>query len=208
MFGTLYTRLTMACYFAFVLPVESSISRLAKLALPLLFVLFSVTASAQAVGIKVGQLAPDFTVVNLKGEPVSLSDFRGTPLVLNFWATWCPPCREEMPLFQRAYDELQDAETPLGAFLVNLSEQPSDVQAFLESSAITLPVGLDATKEMTGLPDTVVPTASVFQVYRAVGLPTTYFIDAEGIVRNKKMGQVAERELSALLISIGVAWSP
>ena len=182
--------------------------RIASLGILILTALALQLASAQPFGIEVGQRAPDFTLVDLAGEPISLSDFRGTPLVLNFWATWCPPCREEMPLFQRAFDTLQTSDTPLQIFLVDLSEERDKVEVFLEENGITLPVGLDADTVRDDLPDTVIPTVSVFQVYRAVGLPTTYFIDAEGVVRGKKIGQVFEAELSGLLGTIGVSWSP
>ena len=87
------------------------------------------------------------------GEPVSLSSFLGTPVVLNFWATWCPPCVEELPLFDRLEREvnskINEAEGAPGVkvLLVNNNEDPEEAANFLDELGVSLPSGFDATRE-------------------------------------------------------------
>jgi cytochrome c biogenesis protein CcmG, thiol:disulfide interchange protein DsbE len=166
------------------------------------------TASAQ----HVGDEAPDFSLVDKEGMLVHLSGFRGTPVVLNFWATWCLPCREELPLFQRIGDEVnQDSDVPEVVFLlVNKNETPEAARRFLAELDITLTGAFDATRDecaqLSGVDlDT---SADVLRRYRVRGLPTTLFIDAEGIIRGIKVGELLPFEAPQLLASIGVTWQP
>jgi len=114
------------------------------------------------------QPAPDFTVYDKDGNPVTLSDFRGKPVVLNFWASWCPPCKAEMPDFQAAWEAYGDR---VHFLMVNMTdgaqETRSSADAFLASVGYTFPVYYD--EDMSA--------ASVYAVY---SIPTTYFIGAAG----------------------------
>lgn len=113
-------------------------------------------------------MAPDFTVYDAGGEPVCLSDFRGTPVVINFWASWCGPCQSEMPAFDAAAAEY---EGQVRFLMVNLTdgsqETQATAQAFLDEQGYAFPVYFDLDLE----------AASAYGVY---GIPVTYFVDAEG----------------------------
>ncbi|HEY65307.1 MAG TPA: TlpA family protein disulfide reductase [Caldilineae bacterium] len=124
-------------------------------------------------GARVDFLAPDFTLNNLDGDPVSLSDYQGQVVILNFWATWCPPCREEMPTLEEVYrDRVRDGLVVLG---VNQMEPADRVREFLESLNLTFPVVLDTRGE-------------VARLYRVRAYPTTYFIDRGGVIRDMVIG--------------------
>ena len=173
-----------------------------------LFTLLFSLAFAAAQG--VGSQAPDFLLVDQDGEPVHLSDFAGTPILLNFWATWCPPCREELPLFQRVAEEVGEGE--LQVLLVNNDEGRDRAIQFLEANDIELETALDATSEQRerlmneGLtPDS---TLEVMRRYRARGMPTTIFIDADGIIQGVWVGLITPGKAVELLADIGVSWQP
>jgi len=112
--------------------------------------------------------APDFTVYDRDGNPVKLSDFRGKPVILNFWASKCPPCRSEMPDFQAAYEEYADQ---IHFVMVNLTDGAWDTTdsaaAFIDGSGYTFPIYFDTDGDATG-------------TYGISSIPTTYFIHANG----------------------------
>src|SRR5205814_3540293 len=109
-------------------------------------------------GPKVGETAPDFTLTSLSGAPVQLAALQGKPVLVNFWATWCPPCRAEMP----DLDDVARANAANGLQIVavNLREDPDVVGGYLR----TIGVGLDSVLD---------PNGNVFRQYRITGLPTT-----------------------------------
>ncbi len=109
--------------------------------------------------------APDFELENLKGETVTLSSFRGNLVFLNFWATWCPPCREEMPSMQTLYEKLEDEDFEIVA--VDLQESRRTVADFIEERGFTFPVVIDSSGR-TG------------SEYGARSIPTSYLIDRDG----------------------------
>ena len=123
-------------------------------------------------------LAPDFTVYDAEGNPHRLSDFFGKPIVLNFWASWCGPCKMEMPDFQEKYLALgQDVQF----LMINLTDgQRETVEVaskFIESQGYTFPVFYDSDSE----------AATVYQVY---SIPTSYFLDAEGRLIARATGAI------------------
>ncbi|MFZ6018588.1 MAG: TlpA family protein disulfide reductase [Chloroflexota bacterium] len=135
-----------------------------------------------------GQKFPDFSLESLDGEKITFSELVGKPIVVNFWATWCDPCKEEMPLFEAIYRE-NSGIVMLG---VNYNEPANIIRRFVEERGITFPVLLDADGKI----------AERFQVF---GFPTTYFIDRDGILRSTHVGQLDEQILSSYLEKIGAA---
>lgn len=131
-----------------------------------------------------GGPAPDFTGTTLDGQSIRLSDFRGQPVVLNFWATWCGPCREETPDFVAMQEEYGESVRFLG---VALEEDAGPVQAFADEYAVNYPIIVDA-------------EGSIVQHYPDVfGLPTTLLLDEAGVVRKRWVGQVHPKDLKPVL---------
>jgi len=127
-----------------------------------------------------GHPAPEFTLATLDGEQISLSDLRGKPVIVNFWASWCGPCRLEMPDLQTTFTEQGDALTILG---VNLTERDSDldeVAAFINEFDLTFPIVLDTEGEVADL-------------YQVRGQPASVFIDADGVISTVFYGMVNEQ---------------
>lgn len=143
---------------------------------------------------EVGQPAPDFALANARAPDriVRLSDFRGRPVVLNWFATWCGPCRAEIPDFKAAYEVLGGAVVFLG---VNLEESAGDAVGMLGEYGATYPALLDE-------------EGAVALHYRLPGMPTTFFIDAEGVVRAWGAGLIVEETLVAELAKLGVDYEP
>ena len=170
--------------------------------------------SGFALAQKVGSAAPDFTLVNDAGETIGPGDFLGTPYVLNAWATWCVPCVEELPFFQRIHDEVNaDSKEPvLNFFLINNNEAATKALPFLRDELeISLPTGVEATKAQINAfkeQDIAIDkTLDVIKQYRIRGMPTTFFIDAEGIIQAIKVGFLTPGETTGLLATIGIDWT-
>jgi len=133
-----------------------------------------VTGCSEPSGARVGEPAPDFKLQNLDGQYISLSDLRGKPVLLNFWATWCKFCRYEMPYLQQVYEEWSDKG--LVVLAINIGESHSKAKRFLQTHNLSLPVLLDT-------------KANVAQRYNIRGLlPTTFFIDKDGTIQVKIIG--------------------
>ncbi|MCC2259859.1 TlpA disulfide reductase family protein [Intestinimonas aquisgranensis] len=122
--------------------------------------------------------APDFTVENADGEAVKLSDYVGKPIVLNFWASWCSPCKSEMPEFNAAWEELEGEVQFLMVNMTDGSRETIDTaKEYVEGEGFTFPVLFDTNSE-----------AAI--AYGAYSLPTTYFIDAEGYLVARAVGAI------------------
>jgi peroxiredoxin len=117
--------------------------------------------------------APDFSLETLDGEMVNLSDLRGQVVLVNFWATWCPPCRAEMPAIQQVYDRYRDRGFTVLA--VDMQESEAEVTAFAEEMDLSFPILIDG-------------NGRVFSRYRVKALPSTFFVDQAGIIREITIG--------------------
>lgn len=129
---------------------------------------------------KPGVTAPDFELLNLEGQTVSLSDYRGRPVMLNFWASWCEPCRYEMPFFQEVYEDIRWRAAGLEILAVNIGESLAVAGGFTESSGFTFPVLLDWNEE-------------VAVKYNVVPIPATFFIDERGIIKHSDVGAFSSK---------------
>ncbi len=118
------------------------------------------------------QPAPDFELVDVDGEKHRLSDYRGKPLIINFWATWCPPCREEMPSMNRAWHKVKDDVFMLA---INVGEDEDTIFIFSADYPIDFPVLLDQ-------------SGDVIKQWPVKGLPTTFVLDREGNIRYTAVG--------------------
>ena len=125
-------------------------------------------------GSYIGNPAPDFTLTDMQGKQVTLAQFRGKVVILNFWATWCPPCREEMPSMERLSQQFKDQGLVLLA--VNVEEDGFEaVSSFLNKNPYSFPILLD----------TAVDVQNLYQVYR---FPESFLIDRNGNVVDKIIG--------------------
>jgi peroxiredoxin len=131
----------------------------------------SQTTTSNNDGLKVGAKAPDFELKTLAGETVKLSNLKGKKVMLNFWATWCPPCKAEMPDMEKFYKESGKDVVILS---VNIDPQ-LDVKGFVKQYGITFPILLDE-KDV------------VNETYQILSIPTTYFINSKGVIQNKFTG--------------------
>lgn len=123
----------------------------------------------------VGKVAPDFELPNLKDETVRLSDFRGKVVFLNFWATWCKPCREEMPSMEVLYQNFEKDGLVILAVSIDRVTTKDDIPPFVKSLNLTFPILVDS----WGQTD---------KRYKLMGVPETYIIDQQGILHEKIIG--------------------
>ncbi|MCC6165881.1 MAG: TlpA family protein disulfide reductase [Caldilineaceae bacterium] len=145
----------------------------------------AVAGGGDETGIAVGKRAPNFQLTLDDGRALTLHDLQGRPVLINFWATWCGPCRLEMPEIVRAA-----STTPnLVVLAVNVQEQRPQIEAFAKDFAMEMPIVRDETGDVQNL-------------YQIRGMPTTYFIDGDGIVRAVWAGVLTPDRLAKLLDEI------
>jgi cytochrome c biogenesis protein CcmG, thiol:disulfide interchange protein DsbE len=141
----------------------------------------------------VGHSAPNFSLEMLHSDSgksaLSLSNFKGKPIVLNFWASWCQPCKEELPLLENAWKQMQAQKKDIVFLGIDFQESSSDATSFLKQYGITYLVGLDA-------------NGSIASKYRVTSLPQTIFIDRDGTVTSREPQELTAQELSQNLQSI------
>ena len=138
-------------------------------------------------GINVGNRAPDFTLEALDGSKVSLQDYRGKVVLVNFWATWCPPCRAEIPDIEAAFEARQDdGFIVLG---VNVEETRETVAPFVDEFEMSYPVLLDE-------------SGRLLQTYRAIGLPMSVIVDQDGMIHARHIGFLTAADLDRYLAEL------
>jgi cytochrome c biogenesis protein CcmG/thiol:disulfide interchange protein DsbE len=134
-----------------------------------------------------GRMAPDFQLETIEGELVTLGDFRGQPVLLNFWAIWCGPCQEEIPVIQ---DRFQQHYPDLVVLAVEEGESLSRLQSYIEETGLTFAV--------------LVGSEAVARRYAIRAYPTSFFIDRNGVIRSIVIGSMSGASLDAELEKIGV----
>ena len=150
----------------------------------------TLTAAASGPAPKVGREAPDFSVQTLDGQTYKLSEFRGQPVWINFWASWCPPCRAENPDIQAVYEANKaDGLVILG---VAIGEEDGTVRGYVDRTGLTYDIGLDRGTDIAAS-------------YRIVGIPTHYFIDRDGILREWRIGSMSKKTMEKKVAEILVA---
>lgn len=122
-----------------------------------------------------GFLAPDFALQNMQGETVRLSELRGQPVLVNLWASWCPPCKEEMPAMQAVYDEYAPRGFIVLAINTTFQDDRDSALRFTEQQALTFPILFDETGEVS-------------RAYQTRLMPTSFFIDQEGVIQRVVLG--------------------
>lgn len=157
---------------------------------PSLFTTLPAASGESAGASRVGSPAPDFTLPTLDGGTASLAQFHGQPVLINFWASWCPPCRLEMPDLVRVYETHQSEGFVLLG--VNLTYQDSlpAVQAFVEEFNMAFPVLLDQSGEVTD------------NLYQLIGLPMSVFVNREGLITRQHIGAMTSEQIEQFVAEI------
>jgi thiol-disulfide isomerase/thioredoxin len=133
--------------------------------------------------------APDFMLVTSSGRAIRLSEFRGRPVLINFWASWCGPCRIEMPTIQERYENFEGAG--LVVLAINFDESSDVVAAYGQALGLSFPLVLD-------------PGGEIQKLYRIRSYPTSFFIDSNGIIRAQHIGVMTGNQLDDNLARIGM----
>lgn len=129
--------------------------------------------------------APDFTLTSLEGKEVSLKDYRGKKVLLNFWATWCHYCRTEMPVFQNLVEKYPEEVTVLAVSIME-RETEEEIENFIKNNEYTFKVLLDRENKVS-------------DAYNIRGLPSSYLIDRDGRIEFQKLGPLSEEEIEQWL---------
>lgn len=130
-----------------------------------------------------GPPVPDRTLENFEGEQVSLTDYEGTPVVVNFWASWCPPCIAEMPDLEAAHQARGDEIEFIG---INTQDELAQATDLVEQTGVTYDLALD-------------PDGELFRDFEVFSMPSTFFVDADGAIVHRHAGLVTRPQLEELL---------
>lgn len=148
-----------------------------------------------------GDPLPDFTLTTLEGETITRADVTGKPLLLNFWATWCPPCRAELPLFQ----QVSESAPELRVFLINAGESAEQAERYFANAGLDMETAVNPGAER---PEDTEDTLDVARRFRVRGMPTTFFVDADGVIQSVYVGEITPQILAERLAGIGIEWMP
>ncbi|AST07450.1 membrane-associated thiol-disulfide oxidoreductase [Anoxybacillus flavithermus] len=140
------------------------------------------------IGIDVGEIAPDFELMTLKGKKMKLSQFRGKKVILNFWASWCPPCRAEMPEMQRFYEQFGQHVAIVAVNLTNKEKNHQAVETFINEKGVSFDIMLDE-------------QGMVSRTYEVITIPTSYIIDEQGVIRSKHVGPLSYDMMKRTVLS-------
>ncbi len=132
------------------------------------------TVGSEETGLAIGNIAPDFELTTLEGKTARLSDYRGQRVFINFWATWCPPCRAEMPDMQKLYESDIDIEI-LAVNMIESEKNEEVVTEFVKDFGLTFPILMDENSD-------------VVTTYRVQAYPTSYMIDSTGRIQFVAIG--------------------
>lgn len=140
-------------------------------------------------GLEKNELAPDFELTTLTGETVKLSDYKGKKVILNFWATWCPPCKVEMPFMESYYGKYKESENVeiLAVNMTNMERGRSEtVKGFVDEHKLTFPILMDE-------------DGGVTELYKVLAYPTTFIINTEGVITDRGNWSLDEEVIKELV---------
>lgn len=150
-------------------------------------VIYAVATKDKVKSLGVGDVAPDFELVDLEGNTHRLSDYRGEGVFLNFWGTWCPPCKREMPHMETIHNELNGDGAHI--LTINIKDTLKEVENFSENLGLTFPIMRDKTE-------------SVKEIYNFKPLPTTFIINPDGVIEQIISREMSEDEIREIMLSI------
>ncbi|PMC38625.1 thiol:disulfide interchange protein [Bacillus sp. UMB0899] len=149
-------------------------------------VYFAINPSSPKVGVSEGSAAPDFELETLSGESMSLSSLKGKKVIINFWATWCPPCRSEMPDMQKIQNEYNGDVVVLAVNLTSSENSVETVDSFVKELGLTFPVLLDE-------------KGKINNQFEVLSYPTSYFVDENGVIQTKFVGALSYDQMNDFL---------
>ncbi|WP_342512305.1 thiol-disulfide oxidoreductase ResA [Sporosarcina sp. FSL K6-1522] len=150
-------------------------------------VIYTIASKDKVKVLEVGDKAPDFELVDLEGNKQRLSDYKGEGVFLNFWGTWCAPCKKEMPYMENQHKAFEEKGVRILA--VNIQESDLKVKAFRDQYGLTFPIAIDKDK-------------SVLEAYNVIPLPTTFLIDKDGKIKQIITREMSEEEIISHMESI------
>ncbi|MCZ2259495.1 thiol-disulfide oxidoreductase ResA [Sporosarcina sp. G11-34] len=150
-------------------------------------VIYTLIPKEKSKVLAVGDMAPDFELVDLEGNKQRLSDYRGEGVFLNFWGTWCPPCKKEMPYIEKLHNEFADKGVKV--LSINIKESDLKVKTFRDQYGLTFPITIDKDE-------------SVKEAYKFIPLPTTYIINKDGKIEQIISREMTEDEIRSYMESI------
>jgi len=150
-------------------------------------VVYTIASKDKVKVLAVGDKAPDFELVDLDGNKQRLSDYKGEGVFLNFWGTWCGPCKKEMPYMEKQHKAFE--EKGVNILAVNIAESNLKVETFRDQYGLTFPIAIDKDK-------------SVKEAYNIVPLPTTFFINKDGKIEQIITKEMSEDEIITFMESI------